>query len=160
MASVCVIDPIVFRAYMNELHSFCRFFVSKQKVRRPKMHFNNKVKTNSIRIGYCDALHWFSNFVHFKRKWYFYLKNGKTISFYTTTNSDLFECLFACMFTTNSTMLFYCTCFTNKLRLKMYAVGFLALVVAFILFINIDILPLFSYATFQRIFNRKSSDFQ
>lgn len=41
----------------------------------------------------------------------------------------------------------------------MYAVGFLALVVAFILFINIDILPLFSYATFQRIFNRKSSDF-
>lgn len=77
LASVCVIDPIVFRAYMNELHSFCRFFVSSQKVKRPKMHFNNKVKTNSIRIGYCDALHWFSNFVHFKRKWYFYLKMVK-----------------------------------------------------------------------------------
>lgn len=87
-------------------------------------------------------------------------QNGKTISFYTTTNSDLFACLFACMFTTNSTMLFYCTCFTNKLRLKMYAVGFLALVVASLLFIDIDILPLFSYATFQRVFARKSSNFQ
>lgn len=42
----------------------------------------------------------------------------------------------------------------------MYAVGFLALVVAFILFIDIDILPLFSYATFQRVFARKSEIFR